>query len=67
MVSLLMTMRVKKVDKLANNTLKKIDKGLGDTIARAINTVTRGKIQECGGCTKRKEFLNKVVPYREKK
>ncbi len=55
------------MDKLANNTLKKIDKGLGDTIARAINTVTRGKIQECGGCTKRKEFLNKVVPYREKK
>ena len=64
MVSLPMMRRVKKMDKLTNNTLKKIDKGLGDTIARAINTVSRGKIQECGGCTKRKEFLNKVVPYK---
>lgn len=54
-------------NKLTNDTLKKIDKGLGDTIARAINTISRGTIKECGGCTKRKEFLNKVVPYREKK
>jgi len=45
------------MDKLTNKTLKKIDKGLGDTIARAIKTVSRGKIEECGGCTKRKEFL----------
>jgi len=64
MVSLPMKMRVKKMDKLTNNTLKKIDKGLGDTIARAIKTVSRGKIQECGGCTKRKEFLNKAFPYK---
>tara|TARA_B100000902_G_scaffold399141_1_gene468619 strand:- start:4046 stop:4219 length:174 start_codon:yes stop_codon:yes gene_type:complete len=47
-----------------NNAIKKIDKGLGDTIARAINTVSGGKIKECGGCTQRKEFLNKVVPYK---
>ncbi len=47
-----------------NNAIKKIDKGLGDTIARAINTVSRGTIKECGGCTQRKEFLNKVVPYK---
>ena len=52
------------MDNLTNKTMKKIDKGLGDTIARAIKTVSRGKIQECGGCTKRKEFLNKVVPYK---
>ncbi len=44
----------KKMDKLTNKTMKRIDKGLGDTIARAIKTVSRGKIQECGGCTKRK-------------
>jgi hypothetical protein len=54
----------KKMDKLTNKTMKKIDKGLGDTIARAIKTVSRGKIQECGGCTKRKEFLNKKFPYK---
>jgi len=47
-----------------NNAIKKIDRGLGDTIARTINTVSRGTIKECGGCTKRKEFLNKVVPYK---
>tara|TARA_B110001454_G_C12702198_1_gene427067 strand:+ start:1446 stop:1610 length:165 start_codon:yes stop_codon:yes gene_type:complete len=51
------------MDKLTNKTLKKIDKGLGDTIARAIKTVSRGKIEECGGCTKRKVYLNKVVSY----
>jgi hypothetical protein len=54
----------KKMDNLTNKTMKKIDKGLGDTIARAIKTVSRGKIQECGGCTKRKEFLNKKFPYK---
>jgi|TARA_A100001391_G_scaffold111191_1_gene74599 hypothetical protein len=52
------------MDNLTNKTMKKIDKGLGDTIARAIKTVSRGKIQECGGCTKRKEFLNKKFPYK---
>jgi hypothetical protein len=62
---MLMVKKAKKrqMDKLTNKTLKKIDKGLGDTIARAIKTVSRGKIEECGGCTKRKEFLNKAVPY----
>ncbi len=67
MGSILVKTRVKLTNKLTNDTLKKIDKGLGDTIARAINTISRGTIKECGGCTKRKEFLNKVVPYREKK
>ena len=52
------------MDNLTNKTMKKIDKGLGDTIARAIKTVSRSKIKECGGCTKRKEFLNKKFPYK---
>jgi hypothetical protein len=62
---MLMVKKAKKrqMDKLTNKTLKKIDKGLGDTIARAIKTVSRGKIEECGGCTKRKVYLNKVVSY----
>ncbi len=55
---------MKNLSNKENNAIKKIDKGLGDTIARAINTVSGGKIKECGGCTQRKEFLNKVVPYK---
>ena len=39
------------------------DKGLGDTVSRAIKTVSRGKIKECGGCKKRKKFLNNLMPY----
>ena len=39
------------------------DTGLGDTVSRAINTVSGGKIKECGGCKKRKEFLNGLVSY----
>jgi hypothetical protein len=48
------------------NVIKRIDKGFGDTISRVINTVTRGKIEECGGCTSRKETLNKLIPYKGK-
>jgi hypothetical protein len=41
------------------------DKGLGDTVSRVIKTVSRGKIKECGGCQKRKQYLNTLVPYRD--
>ena len=40
------------------------DKGIGDTISRVIKTVSRGKIKECGGCQKRREYLNKKIPFR---
>jgi len=40
------------------------DKGLGDTVSRAINSLTGGRIKECGGCQKRKEYLNKKIPFR---
>ena len=45
----------------------KPNKGLGDLvetiaqpIAKAIDKVAGTKIQECGGCKKRKEYLNKI-------
>ena len=44
--------------------IKKIDYGLGDTLSRIIKTVTNGKLNECNGCEKRKEFLNKIIPYK---
>lgn len=37
-------------------------RGLGDTIAKATHAVG---IAPCGGCTKRQEWLNRVVPYRQ--
>ena len=40
------------------------DKGIGDTFSRAISSLTGGRIKECGGCQKRKEYLNKKIPYR---
>jgi len=39
------------------------DKGLGDTVSRVIKKVTKGKIKECGGCKKRRDILNKIIPY----
>jgi hypothetical protein len=43
--------------------------GLGDAveaiakpIARTIDALTGSKIQECGGCQKRKDSLNRVMP-----
>jgi hypothetical protein len=41
-------------------------RGLGDTVAKAIQTVSRGKIKPCGGCKKRQTALNKLVPYKSK-
>ena len=42
-----------------------VDKGLGDTISSVIKTVSRGKIKECGGCKKRKQWLNENVSYKK--
>jgi len=43
-----------------NEEGKKPQKGLGDLVSKAINTVTFGKIKECEPCKKRKELLNKI-------
>ena len=41
-----------------------MDRGLGDTVSNAIKKVSGGKIKECGGCSKRREWLNNKMPYR---
>ena len=38
-------------------------RGAGDTVAKAIHTVSRGRIKPCGGCKKRQKKLNEIVPY----
>jgi len=39
-------------------------RGLGDTLARVINNWTG--IEPCDGCDKRKDTLNKWIPYKKK-
>ena len=43
---------------------EKMNKGLGDTVSSAIKKVSGGRIKECGGCSKRRDWLNDKVPYR---
>tara|TARA_R110002020_G_scaffold126130_1_gene283827 strand:+ start:438 stop:665 length:228 start_codon:yes stop_codon:yes gene_type:complete len=38
--------------------------GFGDTISKLINKMSMGKIKECEPCRKRKEKLNKMLPYK---
>ena len=42
----------------------KMNKGLGDTVSSAIKKVSGGRIKECGGCSKRRDWLNEKVSYR---
>lgn len=42
-----------------------VSRGLGDTVAKAIHAVTGGLVKPCGGCKKRQEKLNNLLPYRD--
>ena len=53
-------------DKEKKKLLQPKSKGLGDTVKNVINKVTGGKVKQCGGCKKRQEALNKLVPYKGK-
>ena len=44
--------------------INNMDKGLGDTVSNAIKKVSGGKIKECGGCSKRRDWLNDKFSYR---
>ena len=39
-------------------------KGLGDTVSNVIKKVSGGKIKECGGCSKIRDWLNDKFSYR---
>ena len=41
-----------------------MNRGLGDTVSSVIKKVSGGKIEECGGCSKRRDWLNDKIPYR---
>ena len=38
--------------------------GFGDTVAKAIKRVAPN-IKECGGCSKRRDTLNRLFPYKK--
>ncbi len=38
-------------------------RGLGDLVERTIKAVTLGKVKPCEGCKKRRDALNKAVPF----
>jgi len=50
-------------EKEKKRMLKVKSKGIGDTIKKVIDKVTRGKVKPCGKCKKRQEALNKLMPY----
>jgi len=35
-------------------------KGIGDTVAKVINTATDGRLKPCGGCGERRKKLNEL-------
>ena len=41
-------------------------KGLGDTVKKVIESVTGKKASNCGPCQKRREALNRLMPYKSK-
>jgi len=41
-------------------------RGLGDTVKKVIDKITRKNRKPCGGCKKRQEALNKLLPYKQK-
>lgn len=57
----------KPTTKKARKTLgiKKKSRGLGDTVKNVIDKLTGGKVKQCGGCKKRQEALNKIIPYKD--
>ncbi len=48
---------------LKQSVTPKKSRGLGDTVAKIIHKVSKGKIKPCRGCKKRQRRLNKLVPY----
>lgn len=41
-------------------------RGLGDTVAKAVNRATFGLVKPCGGCKQRQSTLNRLVKYKPK-
>lgn len=42
------------------------DRGVGDTIERAIKAVSRGAVKPCSKCEERRNKLNRLMPYKNR-
>lgn len=40
-----------------------LPKGFGDSVESFVQKITGGRVKPCTGCKKRKEMLNKMLPY----
>lgn len=51
------------------NFIKKklIGKGAGDLVKESIDTVSGGRIKQCGGCKRRQQLLNDLLSFEDKK
>ena len=45
-------------------SLPKPSRGVGDTVEKIIHKVSGGRVKSCGGCKKRRDALNKLLPYK---
>ena len=48
---------------ICKQTTEKPSIGVGDTVKKMIEKVSKGKIKPCGGCKKRQKMLNNLLPY----
>ena len=46
---------------------KLIGKGAGDLVKESIDTVSGGRIKQCGACKKRQQLLNDLLSFEDKK
>ena len=44
--------------------IDKPSRGIGDTVEKIIHKVSGGRVKSCGGCKKRQDALNKLIPYK---
>ena len=56
---------VNKTNKVADNAwVEKPSRGIGDTVEKIIHKATAGRVKSCGGCKKRRDALNNMLPYK---
>ncbi len=53
------------VEVIEHTTQDLPSKGVGDTIKKVIEKVSGGNVKQCGGCKKRQEVLNNLIPYKD--
>ena len=61
MLSLKRLERIFQLKKSTNNP----SRGLGDSVKKALDLLSRGHVKPCGACKKRQTRLNQIFPYKK--